>query len=449
MSTLTKTITSDANITGPLSLTINSDATVTGPMTLTTTSDAFITPPFINITSDAFIVALTPPPPPPPPFVPQNTRFCANKITCSGTDSPIINVSAETDDGPSFFAQRWPSIDPSQLPNPIMQTFTASNCYGTVTSNISQADADQQAERNAFLCQHTNPTTGQVFGNVSGNSPQTATVNCPDGTPFTFTVPAGTFFAINQFQANAQAKSYAQQQAVARLLCIGNLPTGYAVGTQVNQPVTATGNLSPFPYSDEWSLIGDLPDGLTFNGGFINAQEVAAGVEDGPSITGIPTTNGSFTFSIQITNWIGDFQIKQFTFNVTGVSFTITPSITSGAITYFNNGASIAAGNYTVKYLKGGFIPDSRYGFCVNAQFTSPAFFTHYLITYGGGAQTFAGPSPTPPFYPTQAACEAANAGASNTITHSGGPIGMNLVDGLYSDNVAGSPNPQFQLVSA
>jgi len=420
-----------------LTITKSSDTNFIGNFSFTKTSDSFFSFPSISKTSDTYFIAPIPPPPPIPPFVLTDTRLCGVRITCAGTDSPIINVSAETDDGPNFRAQRWPSIDPSQLPNPILQTFTAGNCYGVVTSNISQADADAQAERNAFLCQHTDPVTGHVFGGVSANSPQSFTVNCPDGSPFTYTVPAGTFFAINQFQANQQAMGYAKQQANSRLICIGSLPTGYAVGTQVTQTVTATGNLSPFPYSDLWELEGALPGGLDFNGGFINAQEAAAGVESPPSITGTPTAGGTFVFSIRITNWIGDFQIKQFIFNVSSTSYKVTPVITSGAISFFNNGASFAAGNYTISYVNGAFIAVPNGGYQV----------WNYMINFSGGNVGFLPASRGT--YPNQAQAEAVNGGATLQITHSGGPIGMFLSDGFYGDNVAGIPNPTFQIVSS
>jgi hypothetical protein len=446
MSTLSITSNSAATFVAPLNLASSSDATFVAPLTIASSSDATFSKPFLSINSDAtFFNPFTPPvPPPAPPQFGPNPRLCATRITCPGTDNPILNISAETSDGPEFGSIQWASVDPSQNDNPINQGFFASGCLSICESQVSQDDADICAQNQSFLCQHTNPTTGQVYAGIATNTAQSATVNCPDGNPFTFTVAAGTFYGINLFQANAQALGYAKSKAAQRMICIGSLPATMESGAVINQPVTASGNLSPFPYADFWEISGDLPDGLTFNGGFVNYAQ------DGPpTITGTVVDGGIFTFYIKVTNWLGDTMQKQFT--ITVPNYTVTPDIFSSTVSYFNSGASFPAGIYIISYVTGAYLPASSINFyyCVNAQYPPPytPTLTGYYIVFGGGQEWYSGPFTPAPFFPNESDCFAANQGFSNTINHSGGPIGMYLLDGYYPDNLPGSPNPTFSLV--
>lgn len=362
-----------------------------------------------------------------------NPRLCGVAITCAGTDSPIINTSAENSDGPEFLSLRWPSIDPSQLPYPIAQNFVGNNCLTVCNSTVSQSDADLCAERAAFLCQHTDPKTGRLSGTVAGNSPQSYTVHCPDGSPFTFTTPAGAFFAFSETQANKQAKGYAQQQAALHMICLGTIPTTYDIGATVNQPVSASGNLSPIPYSDFWELIGDLPNGLNFAGsgdsGFFNHA-----LDGFPQIFGTVTGTGTFTFLIKITNWIGDTMSKQFT--ITVATRSVTPDIFSNTIAYFS--ANSSAGTYRVNYVNGALRKSPTLGFTM----------WQYFVFFSSGSTAFPNIAGDTSFNVgnTQAKVEAQNSGSVFNFTHTGGPIGVWFSDSAYGDNIAGSPNPTFTL---
>ena len=131
---------------------------------------------------------------------------------------------------------------------------------------------------------------------------------------------------------------------------------------------------------------------------------------------------------------------KAYTLHIVSAS-TVTPDIYSDTIASFG---TFPAGNYRIAYVNGAmkYSPDRQW--CVNLT-DSNGFFIYYF-----------GP-PVPDFqvpcnqiqYSTQAACEAANAGAHIDFYHTGGEIGVFLEDEpIYVDNVAGSPNPTFSLVA-
>lgn len=63
------------------------------------------------------------------------------------------------------------------------------------------------------------------------NRPQTCTVTCPDGSPFVFTVPAGTFLGTSQATVDKQAADYACVQAGLRKICLGQIPSCLCVGS--------------------------------------------------------------------------------------------------------------------------------------------------------------------------------------------------------------------------
>ena len=71
---------------------------------------------------------------------------------------------------------------------------------------------------------------------------------------------------------------------------------------------------------------------------------------------------------------------------------------------------------------------------------------TGFEIKYSGGASTDYFSELTQTGFASQALCEAANAGKTHDIVHTGGTICMYLFDLDYSDNVAGTPNPTFRL---
>jgi sugar lactone lactonase YvrE len=128
-------------------------------------------------------------------------RPCSTAVTCPCNDSPVMNLSVETDDPINYPSIRWPDIPPDIY----YKSLSCLNfwCY----SLISQEEADLCAQRYADLC------SGQTFLNTA----QTCVVHCPDGTTSSFTCPAGVFAGDSQAAADAKAMAWACQAAT--LLC--------------------------------------------------------------------------------------------------------------------------------------------------------------------------------------------------------------------------------------
>jgi hypothetical protein len=152
------------------------------------------------------------------------------------------------------------------------------------------------------------------------NSPQTCTLNCPDGTPFVFEVEAGLFSASTQAAADAAANAYACQQAALRSICLsGPSPSPALQNTPYTGVITATGGKLAGPgQTNNWQLVsGALPPGLTFNGGNLPGNTA--------TITGTPTALGTFLFGVQVTDPEGDTTTQTLSLTVAcGNSYTVT-----------------------------------------------------------------------------------------------------------------------------
>lgn len=144
------------------------------------------------------------------------------------------------------------------------------------------------------------------------NHSETCTVKCADGSPFSYTVVPGKFLGLTQSAADFAAFKSACSLAGQHRICLSNLPDQWCSGTAFNKTITAKGSfLAQFPLSDFWEVTGTLPTGVTFNGGFI-----VGGVA---SFSGTPTTPGSYTFTVSITDPSGDQQSKTYTICIVGI----------------------------------------------------------------------------------------------------------------------------------
>jgi hypothetical protein len=108
-------------------------------------------------------------------------------------------------------------------------------------------------------------------------------VACPGGGVTSFTAHAGLFKATSLAAANAIAASYACVRANQIQACIGDIETTACEGDAYFALLVASGIVEPIV----WSLTsGTLPAGLTL-------------ADD--SISGVPTTGGSSTFTVGVT----------------------------------------------------------------------------------------------------------------------------------------------------
>ena len=264
---------------------------------------------------------------------------------CGCDNNPVRNLSSAAPDPVLFVGIKYVS----QVP-PLGTAWTSVGCVGVCESAISQADADQCAQNQGIECAVA-PWLGPVFGSPQsppvpppqptrgntpyqtvGNDPQTQTVDCPDGNPFSYTTPAGTFVGVNLSYsqalliANAKAKSYALEQAQARMVCLGGLLSSTCLNQFYSGSITATGaNVSggaPQAFgtpTDDWEIIsGMVPPGLHFYGGQVFGGTVI--------INGTPTMAGTFSFGVRITDTAGGQQTKAYSITVLGISNLPAPA---------------------------------------------------------------------------------------------------------------------------
>ena len=227
-------------------------------------------------------------------------------------DDPIRNITAEAPDVDVFIGFRDFKWNP-----PLGVTYFQLACKAICFSEVSQEEADLCALRSAEECVYDGgdpPVIPPVPPGPDGpggrrtnlppshprnpirryrNTVQSCDALCPDGSPFTEIVAAGTVVELSQALADAKAKSLACKLALRNLFCISATePPSACVGDTYFFSVTASSGEDLV-----WSIEGDLPPGLEFD--FFNA-----------TITGTPTVGGSYTFVVEVTDPLGRFQAK-------------------------------------------------------------------------------------------------------------------------------------------
>lgn len=258
---------------------------------------------------------------------------CFSRVICECADgNPFANLSAEAPDVERFFARLYFAGDP-----PLGDTFSQTGCLTVCESTVSQADADLCALRQAQQCTwdspgsggdwrtpptilHPNGTSRQIFS----NTPQFCTKDCGDGSPFTFTVPAGSILAFSQVEADEKAHNYACQQAEEQMVCLSDLfPTFACVESFYEGAIIATGGA--LGDTNDWTLTGGaLPPGLSLVGGTITGAEAF--------ITGTPAAIGTYSFAVTVTTPEGLQQTKVYTITVgCVVTDSDLPNATLGA----------------------------------------------------------------------------------------------------------------------
>lgn len=236
-------------------------------------------------------------------------------------DDPIRNITAEAPDVDVFIGFRDFKWNP-----PLGVTYFQLGCKNICFSEVSQEEANLCALQGAEDCVYdggTPPVSPPVppgpndkGGKGSGpntpgrippsnprspirryqNTVQTCEVFCPDGSPFTESVPAGTITELSQALANEKAKSLACKLAQRNLFCIsGASPPSACVGGSYFF-LLSTSNGADLV----WSIDGNLPPGLSFD--FFDA-----------TITGTPTIGGSYNFIVEVSDSIGRSQSKVLT----------------------------------------------------------------------------------------------------------------------------------------
>jgi len=366
------TLLSDATIVAPKTFTLATDATIVAPKTFDLASDAYIVSGEtvillsdavirsnivqLNLTSDAVIVRFTPPTPP----AIAAKFLCKNRINdCACDDDPVSNYSAEGPDLQLFCAVVTYEAPPRLGVCDGGSGFSATEeCCSTVSYQDAYLCALRKAQEKIWskwltgtcpppgcppncdlgcppLCAPTCPPfcppdcPPHCPINLYLNTYQVCSVNCGDGSSFSWAVPYGTVAALSQAEADQQAQVLACQLANRNKICFTtvDLPIGHAgvpykddagnpvqikakggtpfisptdVGN-INFPTECTVTTLPFgtriPYHYQ-VVYGALPTGLSFD---------CFGV-----LVGTPTTNGNYDFTVKITDAIGATQTKDY-----------------------------------------------------------------------------------------------------------------------------------------
>lgn len=264
------------------------------------------------------------PPPVPPLLNPSTAIPCANvlKECLPCDDDPIANFTAEGPDSDRFSFIFRAHVTPP-LGTIIGDVDRPGFCYSTVSQQDAEDCAREDAEENLV----TQPPYHGIT--IYHNTVQSCTGSCPDGSPFTYTVPAGTVVAFTQLEADQRAFGLACQRARTNKVCILTtaLNTGCS-GSAYNMTLKGLGG-TPFfvswyqlPYLEEcvgevtigsqfpyiwWITHGELPDGLTLHS--------CSGVIDGT-----PTEIGDFPITLRATDATGAYMEKNLTLRVAEIT---------------------------------------------------------------------------------------------------------------------------------
>lgn len=245
---------------------------------------------------------------------------CDVKALCFDPATPVTNFSSEAPDQDLFIGYSW-GYGPFK-PR-LGSAFTAQGC-NTICEAADPVDALLCAAESWLACAAAawpqadppiDPSSGRPTSppmQLFFNSLTTAIGTCPDGLSFFVSVAAGRFSAFSQVLADRMAFSYAQQLLFINSVCMTSLsPSEAGVGGAYSGLIRATGRNVPFTFT---LVSGSLPPGLTFSTSDPNTA----------SITGTPTATGTYSFTIQAVDSLGDFMRKTFSISVFEIT-TVSP----------------------------------------------------------------------------------------------------------------------------
>jgi hypothetical protein len=225
--------------------------------------------------------------------------------------TPDAAATAAIPDGQEGVYGTWTqpgSGDPTQAVPPGTQEVPPGN-PGVVTTNPGDPGFPSSRDGRTEFVLH-------------GNTPQSCAINCPDGNPFVYTIAANIFHSGNQLAANEAAQTYACSLAKNHIVCLSDVPPTVCIGVFTSATIVATGRYATSPGSI-WSVVGTLPPGMTFQG---NTPALGQA-----TISGVPTTAGSYTFAVEFIDPVGDTMVKTYTVAVSAFTGLPLPTATMGS----------------------------------------------------------------------------------------------------------------------
>lgn len=221
---------------------------------------------------------------------------CPNPPTpCETSPNPLTGFSSESTDSTTFIGLAW-----NGGPPPLNKPFNLVPCEAIADSQVSQVDADRLAQNAAVTCASS---CTLPFGNTA----QTATGACSDGTPYSLTVPAGAYLAENQVLANRLAFTAAARALRGHFICLGSLsPSSICLNIFYFGQISILNTDSP---AVTHLVMGELPSGLSL-------------ISDGDRVVlqGTPTAVGVYQFTLTSTNSLGVVTTKAYEVTVGGIT---------------------------------------------------------------------------------------------------------------------------------
>jgi len=260
---------------------------------------------------------------------------CQTKITCEGIDTPFSNFSSEAPDLFDFRAFAWTFWNPNfPLPPDLtgrdtgdLPIYWAEGCETVCVSLTSQEEANVCARRQSYLCGRSNEGGDGVVPALFSNTAQTCSALCGNGSPFSYTVPAGWFTTTSQSLSDQIARTYACAIANAQMICLSNLSQGCR-NVAYAEFIAVTRGTGPFVFT---LIGGTLPPGLT----------LAQFDSTSALLSGTPTTAGNFTFQVRARNSSGQQTARTYTVAILGITnFASAPTVTKGSAYSFQLAAS-------------------------------------------------------------------------------------------------------------
>jgi len=238
---------------------------------------------------------------------------CKTAVDCPCDDNPVLGLNAEAADVPTYIGVGY---GPSEPP-PLNSTWKNAHALSLLDVPVNQPGDQMTAN---LLAESQSVQTAAAGWELNGepvtayqNNPQSFSEMCPDGSVFTFGVIAGMFSALNQAQADQAALSYCQRQIQLHMTCLSDVVPNTV---ESHQPyygvITASGLPLKGIQENVWALTsGALPPGLVFNGGALSSNMA--------TITGTPTTAGTFAFTVMVSTPQGDYMERAYSIGVSGV----------------------------------------------------------------------------------------------------------------------------------
>jgi hypothetical protein len=271
----------------------------------------------------------------------------------SGALPPGINLATDgtlsgTSNAPGSYNFTITATDSTANTGFRPYTFSMGTAGGVALNPVTLADGSVGVAYSQSVTASGGTGTGYVYSISAGALPNGLSFNTSTGAitgtptvggPFSFTV------SVRDSGGNTGARNYTVNIGANILtLSPATVPNG-AQGVAYNQTITANGDTGSYTFS---LASGTLPKGITIGGG--------------GSLSGTPTTPGTFNFTLRATDSVNNVGTQAYTINVGSNILTVTPATlpngTQGSAYSQQFGATGGTGGpYTFARTSGAFPP--------------------------------------------------------------------------------------------